>query len=178
MNALRARLMYALSRAGWAGALGAALCVFALAMHLGAAAPLQAELDTLQGERSALAERLSQGVTVESPREQIERFDATLVPRARVSAVLADLSHSAGRNGLALARVESRESQSPGAGYGRQEYLFPLRGGYTQLRTWLADIRRVSPAVVIEDVVLRREDIARSGMDASVRLSILVREAP
>ena len=178
MNTLRARLMCALSHAGWAGALGAALCAFALALHLGAAAPLQAELDILQAERVALAERLSQGVTVESPREQVERFDATLVPRMRVPAVLAELSHAAVRNGLTLARVESRESQAPGAGYGRQEYLFPLRGGYPQLRAWLADIRRVSPAVVIEDVVLRREDIARSGVDASVRLSILVRESP
>jgi hypothetical protein len=95
MNALRAQLMYALSHAGWAGALGAALGAFALALHLGAAAPLQAELDALQAERVALAERLSQGVTVESPREQVERFDATLVPRARVPSVLAELSHAA-----------------------------------------------------------------------------------
>lgn len=177
MNMLRARLMYALSRAGWAGVVGLALGAFALALQFGAAAPLQTELDTLEAERASLADRLSMGVTVESPREQVDRFDATLVPRARMPAVLEALAQSASRNRLALARVESRESQPVGAGYGRQEYIFPLRGSYPALRVWLAEIQRISPAVIIEEVMLRREDISREGVDASVRLSILMKDA-
>lgn len=178
MIRLRAHLMYALSRAGWAGAAGAALLAFALALWFGAAAPLQAELDTLEAERDALAERLSQGVKVESPREQLDRFDATLIERGRIPALLSSLAEAAALNKLTLARVEGRESQALGAGYGRHEYLFPLRGGYPSLRVWLADIQRISPSVVIEDLVLRREDIARGDVEATVRLSILTREAP
>lgn len=178
MNLLRAYLMYALSRAGWAGALGLALIAFALAIHFGAAAPLEAELSTLEGERTALAERLSLGRTVESPREQIDRFDASLVTRAGMPAVLEALAHAAGRHRLTLARVESRESQPVGAGYARQEYLFPLRGSYPALRAWLAEIQQISPAVLVEEVTLRREDIAREGVDASVRLSILMEDTP
>ena len=178
MNMLRAHLMHALSRAGWAGAAGVALLAFALAVHFGALAPLLAERSTLEAERRALAERLSQGVKVESPREQLDRFDAGLLTRTRMPAVLAELSQVAGRNALALARVESRESQPLGAGYGRQEYLFPLRGSYPALRRWLAEIQRISPSVLIEDVVLRREDIARGDMEATVRLSILMKDAP
>ncbi len=178
MNMLRARLMHAASRAGWAGALGVALLAFALAIQFGATAPLEAELGGLEGERSALAERLSLGRTVESPREQLDRFDASLVPRARMPSILEALSQAAGRNKLVLARVESRESQPVGAGYARQEYLFPLRGSYPALRTWLAEIQQVSPAVLVEEVVLRREDIARGTVDASVRVSILMKDAP
>ncbi len=178
MNMLRARLIYAVFRAGWAGVVGTALLAFALAIHFGASAPLQTELATLDAERVALTQRLAQGVTVESPREQLDRFDASLVARAHMPAVLAALSKEAGRQGLSLARVESRESQAVGAGYGRQEYVFPLSGGYRPLRAWLADIQRISPALVVEDVVMRRQDISRDGVDAMVRLSILMKDAP
>lgn len=178
MNMLRARFMYALSRAGWAGVAGVGLLAFALAVHFGALAPLLAEQARLETERGELAQRLSQGVQVESPREQLERFDASLLTRARMPAVLAELARAAGRNALVLARVESRESQPLGAGYGRQEYLFPLRGSYPSLRQWLAEVQRVSPAVLVEDVVLRREDIARGDVEATVRLSILMKDAP
>jgi hypothetical protein len=177
MNLLRAHLMYALSRAGWAGALGLALLAFALAVYFGAAAPLEAERGGLEGERATLAERLSQGRTVESPREQLDRFDASLVARANMPSILEALSLAAARHMLVLARVESRESQPVGAGYGRQEYVFPLHGHYPALRAWLADIQQISPAVLIEEVILRREDIARDGVDASVRLSILMKDA-
>jgi Tfp pilus assembly protein PilO len=177
MNMLRAHLMHALSRAGWAGAVGAALLAFVAALQFGAVAPLQEELGTLESERDTLAERVSQGVTVVSPREQVDRFDATLVAHARIPAVLAELSEGARRNALSLARVESRESQPLGAGYGRQEYVFPLRGSYPSLRAWLAEISKVSPSVVIEDVIMRREDISRGEVEVTVRLAILTRDA-
>lgn len=178
MKRLQAHLAYALARAGWAGAVGVALLAFALAIHFGAAAPLQAELDTLDAEHEALAERVAQGVKVESPREQLARFDAALVERKRLPSLLADLSKTATAGKLALARVESRESQPLGSGYARQEYVFPLRGSYPALRAWLADIQRLSPAVLVDDVLLRREDIARDTVDATVRVSILMKEAP
>ena len=37
--------------------------------------------------------------------------------------------------------------------------------------------RRITPAVLVDDVVLRREDIARDTVDATVRVSILMKEA-
>lgn len=178
LSALQAQLNYAVARAGWAGAAGVALCAFALAIHLGATSPLQNEFDTLEAERDALARRVAEGVKVESPREQLDRFDALLVERKRLPTLLAELANTAVAARLALARVESRESQPLGAGYARQEYLFPLRGDYAALRGWLADIQRISPSVLIEDVVLRREDASRNAVDASVRVSILMKEAP
>jgi Tfp pilus assembly protein PilO len=177
MKRLQAHLAYALARAGWAGAVGVALLAFALAIHFGVAAPLQAELDTLDAEHEALVERVAQGVTVESPREQLTRFDAALVERKRLPSLLADLSKTATVGGLALSRVESRESQALGSGYARQEYVFPLRGSYPALRTWLADIQRLSSAVLVDDVLLRREDVARDLVEATVRVSILMKEA-
>lgn len=178
MKRLQAHLTYALSRAGWAGVLGVALCAFALALHLGATAPLQAEYDTLAEERDTLVQRVALGVLVESPREQLARFDAVLVERARLPSLLAEMANTATARKLSLARVESRESQPLGSGYARQEYLFPLRGAYPALRTWLSDIQRISSAVVVEDVVLRRDDVGRGEVDANVRVSILMREAP
>lgn len=178
MAALQTRLIHALARAGWAGALGAGLLAFALALHLGATAPLQAERRTLEAERDALAHKVARGVTVESPREQIERFDAALVERSRLPSLLADLSKLATAGRLSLARVESRESQPLGSGYARQEYLFPLRGSYPALRTWLADIQRLSPSVLVEDVNLRREDVGRDAVEATVRVSIVMKDAP
>lgn len=178
LSAVQGQAAYALSRAGWAGALGAALCAFALAIHFGAAAPLADEKESLEAERDALARRVAEGVTVESPREQLDRFDAALVERKRLPSLLAGLSNTATAAGLTLARVESRESQPLGSGYARQEYLFPLRGAYPALRGWLADIQRISPSVLIEDVLLRREDVSRNAVDATVRVSILMKEAP
>lgn len=177
MAALQVHLTHALTRAGWAGALGAGLLAFALALHLGADAPLQAERHTLEIERDALAHKVAQGVTVESPREQVERFDAALVERSRLPSLLANLSRLATAGRLSLARVESRESQPLGSGYARQEYLFPLRGSYPALRTWLADIQRLSPSVLVEDVNLRREDVGRDAVEATVRVSIVMKDA-
>ncbi|MCP2936898.1 hypothetical protein NK983_29845, partial [Salmonella enterica subsp. enterica serovar Typhimurium] len=80
-----------------------ALLAFALAIHFGAAAPLQAELESLEAEHESLAERVAQGVKVESPREQLARFDAALVERKRLPSLLADLSKTATAGKLALA---------------------------------------------------------------------------
>ena len=80
MKRLQAHLAYALARAGWAGAVGVALLAFALAIYFGAAAPLQAELDTLEAEYEALAERVAQGVKVESPRRNAPAVRAAIRP--------------------------------------------------------------------------------------------------
>lgn len=178
VDALKGQLAYAIARAGWAGALGVALAVFAIAVYFGAVSPLLAEQRSLQATRDELAQRVAAGVTVESPREQLDRFDAALAQRARLPSLLASLARAARASGLSLARVESRESQMLGAGYARQDYIFPIQGKYTALRAWLADAQRVSPAVMVEDVLLRRADIGRDTVDATVRIAIVLKDAP
>ena len=76
MKRLQAHLAYALARAGWAGAVGVALLAFALAIHFGAAAPLQAELESLEAEHESLAERVAQGVKVRVVRGMITEVRA------------------------------------------------------------------------------------------------------
>ena len=46
------------------------------------------------------------------------------------------------------------------------------------VRTWLADIQRLSPSVLVEDVNLRREDVGRDAVEATVRVSIVMKDAP
>lgn len=59
--------------------------------------------------------------------------------------------------------------------FNRYVLNLPVQGSYRDLRTYLTTIRAEFPALAIEDVTLRRENIGAGSVDAQLRLVIFAR---
>lgn len=154
-----ARILFQFTRLGWPGALGAVLLLAALATDLLVNLSLEDEIATRQAEAAsrallpAVAERAHKPITL--PRERAE----TALPR---------LFLAARHHGLSLDEGRYAETGKPG----ESRFLridLPLSASYPTLRAFLAEVLDDNPALRLESLELRRDDIAATELDARLR---------
>ena len=81
--------------------------------------------------------------------------------KAALAALTREMAHDFGPLGVRVNAIAPGEVETAILSPGTDKIVDGL-----PLRTWLAEIQQVSPAVLVEEVVLRREDIARGNVDA------------
>ncbi len=154
-----ARILFQFTRLGWPGALGAALLLAALAADLLVNAPLEETVATRQAEAArrallpAAAERARKPITL---------------PRERAEIALPRLFLAARRHGLSLDEGRYAETGKPG----ESRFLridLPVIASYPTLRAFLAEVLDDNPALLLESLELRRDDIAATELDARLR---------
>lgn len=154
-----------LRRHGWpallALAAGVAMLMFALVPRWPAAA--QATVAATDGSRQLEGRHRA--------------FRGVLIPRAMLEARQRSVIDEAGRHGLTLGRIDyGFENDAPGR-FGVATLQMPVRGNYTDFRTFLAAVLAIQPAVALGDLSIQR-DPAGSGIEARLRLAFHTEMAP
>ena len=96
-------------------------------------------------------------------------------PVAGMGELTAWVKTLAQRHGVALASGEYRVVREGKAPWQRYRVSLPARGTYPQLRAWMAEWMNASPAVVLDEFGLRRDDVAQDTVEARIQLSLFVR---
>ncbi|GAB2882979.1 hypothetical protein GCM10027046_09240 [Uliginosibacterium flavum] len=184
-NSLRNALLRQFATAGWAGVVGVALIMFALAFSFSGNREREAQLADITHQRTELASDLARGTQSEvSPREILDRFRQSFPPASGLPDILLQLDASARKNGLAPRRAdygdsaESSENSSKDSGFRRMRISMPVKGSYAALRGWLSDALADAPTLSIEAIELQRPTIAAAELDAQVRLIVYMRDEP
>lgn len=168
----RERLRYALQRLGWPALLGLALAAGAAVIDLGLADDLETRIAELRQSRHKLRSRLAvEAAKGDSQGLQVEQ----LVERDAIDPVINGIHAAAQKNGVRLEQGEYRLQAETGTRLGRYRIAFPAKGSYPQLRAWLDDALAARAGLVVEELSLRREDIANDSLEARVGLVLLVR---
>jgi Tfp pilus assembly protein PilO len=165
---------------GSAGLVGLVLLALAAALHVGRVMPLERELATLEAEAGSLQSRLRSGKTLaargdESSAEQLAQFYAYFPPSSAAPALLGKIHAAAAANGIVLRSGEYKLERSSEQRLARYLVTLPIAGSYSQVRRFVSAVLADVPAASIDEIQMRRENIAATTLEARVRISIYLR---
>ena len=71
---------------------------------------------------------------------------------------------------------EYRMVRDDGWKLARYEMMLPVRGGYPQMRAFIADALRAVPAMALVDIVIKREGVDSDSLEASLKFHLYLNE--
>lgn len=172
---LPVRLRYLARRAGWPALAGLALLGAAAAMQFG---PLPAAQEKLAGLRAAIGKARAHRNAPERATADAASLLAALPSRDTLESSIAAIHHAATAQGLVTTGAEYRSHKESGGEMLRYEISLPLRGGYTALRGWLAELRTQQPALAIDQLSLHRTAAETDQLEGRLRLALFLRARP
>jgi Tfp pilus assembly protein PilO len=169
------RVQLWLRRLGNAGVIGIGVLVACAGFWGSALAPAEQEL---AAQRLAL-ERLKartpyQPVSTSSRAEELGRFYALFPTAASLTDELERVHQLARRSGLELAQGEYR-LERPQYGLWAYRVTLPVRGGYGQMRAFIAALLRDIPTASLEGLRFERRKAAETELDAQLRITLHLR---
>lgn len=180
MNTWLSRSRFALANPQWLALAGGLLVLIAAGLHLvvlpGREAAIEAgERQMQQLERASRRARIDRQLTQATPEQARLSLLESFPDENRLHAELGRLLELASEKGLQLSAGEYRLLAGKDKLFNRYVLNLPVQGSYRDLRTYLTTIRTEFPALAIEDVTLRRENIGAGSVDAQLRLVIFAR---
>ena len=172
---MRWRLQLWLRRLGSAGVIGIGVLVACAGFWGSALAPAEQEL---AAQRLAL-ERLRartpyQPVSTSGRAEELRRFYGLFPTPASLTDELERVHALARRSGLELAQGEYR-LERPAYGLWSYRVTLPVRGGYGQVRAFIAALLREIPTASLEGLRFERRKAAEAELDAQLRITLHLR---
>jgi len=166
-----------LDKLGAAGVLGLGMLLFCLPFYFSALRPAERELDARRAasERSRLPGP-ARPVALDSRAEQLERFYALFPPVERLGGELERLYGLARASGLDLLQGEYRVEKRP-AGLIAYRITLPVRGNYSQVRSFAGAVLTKMPVASIDGLRFERKKSADAQLDAQFRITVHFRPA-
>lgn len=160
-------------RLGWPGLLGLALLAGAGVIELGAVAQLKEGNAGLAEQVAQLRARAAARAAAPPP---VSGALADLPGSHALAPVVAAVHAGARRRQVALDQGEYVWQREAGSRFARYRMIFPARGGYPQLRGWVADMLAAHPELTLEEFNFRRENIGSEIVEARVRFVLRVED--
>lgn len=183
MAMLRLVLSETLQRLGRPGVVGVALLAFSLSLTVSSLLPSWQELHRLRATAAAAQESRRAAAARaplpdESPAGQLRAFYAMFPLHTDASACLSRMFAAARESGLQLSRGEYAIATDRQTGLVTYRMTLPVRGGYTQIREFVAASLKAVPALALDELTFERPKISETQVEARVRLTLYLRVAP
>ena len=124
--------------------------------------------------RRAAIERQSERVTPEDTRQRLlERFPQ----QDQLNAELGGLIELATREGLQVPSGDYRLMPGKDGLFDRYVLNLPLKGSYRSIRRYVLAVRKAYPDLAVDDISLRRENIASPEVEAQIRFILFGRRS-
>lgn len=177
---LRARV--AAMRVGPAACVAALLGVAGIAAWAWAAPQYSALQGKLAYERAHPAAGVPQTLAVAAlpptADENLAAFYAALGEKRHAEQYVKVLFGLAGKAGLSLAQGEYKFSYDKASRVTAYQVVLPVKGSYQSIWQFVLEALRALPFAALDDIGFRRDSIAETQVEARVRLTFYVKEAP
>lgn len=172
-----------IDRLGWPGLAGVLALLAALLTLVAAAGPLHQQREDLRGQLLSLRERLRLGDGGRAERDdstaaQLRRFHATFPTLSTAPDWLYEIHFAARRSGIVLSAGEYRLDQRGQEVLRRYAIVLPVRGSYGQVRSFVESALAAVPSAALDDIEMRRDAASDAVLDAKVRMTLFLRDAP
>ena len=175
-RALRYARFFA-GRLGIAGVCGLALLAFTAGFLLLGVQPLQEEVATLDARAQRLAKPAAAGAAaVADPAAVIEAMLNDLPSLDEAPQFLARLHERAAEHRLVLEAGEYHVVHDADARLTRYQVRLPLKGGYVQIRRYVAAVMEGIPSMTLDELSIRRTSIGAREVEARVQFALLFAE--
>ena len=165
-------LRFFLGRLGAAGVLGLGVLMFCVPFYFTALRPAERELDAKRtaAERQRVRSPL-RPVAADSRADQLERFYTLFPPVERLGGELERLYALARTSGLDLLQGEYRVEKRA-AGLIAYRITLPVRGSYSQVRSFAGAVLTRMPIASIDGLRFERKKSADAQLDAQFRITV------
>jgi hypothetical protein len=160
---------------GTPGVIGIALLVFSLSYVLSALLPAKEDLDAKREQ--AAGEREKTGVADTSPAGQLRAFYGFLPAQTAAAEWLDKIYAAASKENISLPRGEYSLLIEPETGVARYRILLPVKGSYSQIRSFVAVALDAVPSLALDDISFERQKIGDGAVDAKVRMTLYLKKA-
>ena len=178
-----AALQRLVDRLGWPGLAGLACLLLALLLQATVGSSLRQQREDLRGQVAALRDRLKLGEGGRAARDdstaaQLRRFHATFPTVPTAPDWLYEINAAARRSGIVLSAGEYRLEQRGQDVLRRYAIVLPVRGSYAQVRSFVEAALAAVPSAALDDIEMRREAASDVQLDARIRMTLYLRDAP
>jgi hypothetical protein len=172
-GALRLQFEIAYWRFGWrlpaallALVLGLLIWLLWVPVQLSAASRAQTKLESAERE-------VSGGGAVRMQEPPLHAFRRILLPQAQTTEQLRMIFQLASDAGLTVSQVDMRRQPDAAGAYSQLQIVLPVRGDYLNIKQFLASLLKSMPALAIDQVLLKREQVGVGPVEAQLSLSVL-----
>lgn len=166
---------------GWQGGAAIALAAFAAAYFESTIAPLQARVEGMRAQVTALERRSTARAvapqTSRGPEQQLRDFHGQLASSAQAPELLRQLHTLAQSAALQLERGEYRPVAEGPSGLLAYQITLPVRGAYRQVRRFLNQAMEEMPGLALDSIAFQREN-AGSVLEARLHFTLFLRKSP
>jgi|SRR5450830_143720 len=171
-------LRYRMRRLGWQGLVGILLIFASLLFLLIVAIPKSHQLQQLQIEMVTLKANPRPNLKNGSNHAQfdvVQKFYDFLPLQNEVNNQIIAILHVATNVGLVVDKVEYVQplTASPLIQY---QIKLPLKGSYIQIRQFISQVLNASPSMALNDLSLRREDLATELVEAQIQFNLYMQK--
>lgn len=168
---------------GRPGVLGIGILAAFPPFYLTAIVPAQQRLEAAQRSTLSLHEQVrhashSPDGMRGSPAEQLAEFYRIFPAERQLPQWLKKLFALADRNGLSLQEGEYKAVRDKVGRLMRFQMVLPVKGGYPQIRGFLAALSTEIPIIALENVQFSRQHVADSAVEARIRLTLFLEQTP
>lgn len=161
--------------AGWPGGIGIALIGAALILFVTLTLPVRDDTISLNNEIRKMEPLLRQPLNTTSAadvRQQLENFSRTLPQHDEINTTLNQLHDLAIKHHLLLKNSKYRPVQNKADGIRRLRITVETEGSYADLRAFLREISKETPALAIEQLSLTRQKISDTLLETVVEFTL------
>ena len=165
---------------GMPGVIGITLLVFSLTYVVSALWPARLELEARREQAAGERERAvseKAGIVDATPTGQLRAFYGFLPPQAAATEWLQRIYAAAEKEQIILLRGEYGLVLEPETGVTRYRILFPVKGSYSQIRSFVSDALEAVPSLALDDINFERQKISEGIVDAKLRMTLYLRKA-
>jgi Tfp pilus assembly protein PilO len=164
---------------GWKGLAGLLLIIGSVSYLIIVAAPKAQQLQQLQMKVAAVKASPKHNVsnrTNNDPSDITRIFYDVLPTQTEASSKIGEILRVATDNGLVINKVEYEQPLSASSLIQYQIKL-PLTGSYMQIRQFINQVLNTLPSIALNDISLKREDIATDLVDAQIQFTLYLQKA-
>ena len=164
---------------GWKGLAGLVLIIGSLSYLIIVAVPKAQQLQRLQMEMTTVKANPKQSDSNRNnsdPSDIARTFYDVLPTQTEASSKISAILRVATDNGLVINKVEYEQPLSvlPLIQY---QIKLPLTGSYMQIRQFINQVLNTLPSIALNDISLKREDIATGLVDAQIQFTLYLQKA-
>lgn len=164
-----------LRRTGWPAIAGAA-CLGLAALAYWHGTQLEQRQLALSRQLSAAARAAATpAVPVVTEADGVAAFYAYLPAHDTIPDQLSALAKVAQDNGVTLAKAEYKAEQDSQASFLRYQITLPVRADYASVRNFIVGALQAVPALTLDSVAFKREQIESGDVEARIQFVLLVR---
>lgn len=162
------------SRLGWTKPVVLAACLTAGILQWAVRPEINAQTDALRKEATRSAAQIN--TQPESPAlTSLQAFTHTLTPAAARGDALKTIFAEADKAGLTLAQADYQTQFDSSGGFSKLQISLPVKGSYPKIRTFVGYLLTALPALSVDDISFRRDNIKSQFVEARIHLTLHTR---